>query len=224
MLPKDTKLSDKQIKLGSLSKGLSFVPKPKNIDIWDPCRDVRDFMTKARLKFMLYNNKNKITKPTENPFKINQKVKLNEQLTVHKTFNTALWNIRQELMENERTYKQNKSDNLNKMERTAINELKNNPNIIINKADKGTTVVVEDRSTYIQNAMKHLNDPQTNQPLSHNIKNALIKVIQDQLSDIKQNGFIIEDWHKFCSPPDEHRTSRLYFLKISTRTPMASDQ
>ena len=110
------------------------------------------------------------------------------------------------------------------MERTALNELKNNPNVIINKADKGNTVVVQDRSTYIQNAMKHLNDLQTYQPLSHNITNALKKVIQDQLSAMKQNGFIIEDWHKFCSPPDEHRAFRLYFLKNSTRTPMASDE
>ncbi len=125
ILNKDTKLSDKQIKL--LSKGLSFVPKPKNIDIWDLYRDVRDFMTKGKLKFMLYNNKNKSTKPTKNPLKTKHKIKFNEQLTIHKTLDTALWNIRQELMEKEPTYKQNKSDNLNKIERTALNEIKNNP-------------------------------------------------------------------------------------------------
>ncbi len=52
-------------------------------------------------------------------------------------------------MEREPTYKQNKSDNLNKRERKPLNELNNNPNIIINKVDKGNSVVVEDRSTYL---------------------------------------------------------------------------
>ncbi len=43
-----------------------------------------------------------------------------------------------------------------------------------------------------------LNNPQTYQPLPHNITNSLKKDIQAQVSAMKQNGFIIEDWHKFC--------------------------
>ena len=41
-----------------------------------------------------------------------------------------------------------------------------NPHIVINKADKGSTIVVEDRVDYIKNAMIHLNDPSVFKPLS----------------------------------------------------------
>jgi hypothetical protein len=50
--------------------------------------------------------------------------------------------------------KENKSDNLTRQ------ALINNP-MVINKADKGSTIVVQDRSEYIAEAMKHLNDETT---------------------------------------------------------------
>ena len=52
----------------------------------------------------------------------------------------------------------NKSDNLTRKEREALNQLTNNPMLIINKADKGSTIVVQDRSEYIAEATKHLNN------------------------------------------------------------------
>ena len=60
-----------------------------------------------------------------------------------------------EMLDTEK-YKQNKQDNLTRKERIAHRELITNPHIIINKADKGSTIVVEDREEYIRNAMMHL--------------------------------------------------------------------
>ena len=57
---------------------------------------------------------------------------------------------------NKHKHKQNESDNLTRMERKALNELINNPTLVINKADKGSTIVIQDRSDYITEAMKHL--------------------------------------------------------------------
>ena len=74
-------------------------------------------------------------------------------------------------------YKQNKIDNLTRRERKALNELINNPTLIINKADKGSTVVVQDRSDYITEAMKHLADPKTYKQLQENITHKLKEVI-----------------------------------------------
>ena len=70
---------------------------------------------------------------------------------------------------NEHKHKQNNSDNLSRNERKALNELINNPTLIINKADKGSTIVVQDRSEYITEAMKHLTDPNTYKLLKENI-------------------------------------------------------
>ncbi len=82
-------------------------------------------MTKARLTFMSHQYK-KPYKATRDPFKTKKKATFNEQLTVHKTLDTALWNIRQELMDQEPAYKQNKSDNLTKRERTTKKPAPNN--------------------------------------------------------------------------------------------------
>ena len=56
-------------------------------------------------------------------------------------------------------YKQTTHDNLTRKERLALRDLINNPHLVINKADKGSTMVVEDRDECINNAMLHLNDP-----------------------------------------------------------------
>ena len=107
---------------------------------------------KNRIKFHKTNFK---TSKNRNPFrKPKYKQKLNEQIPTNTTLDNALWKIRQELLQ-ETSYTQNKNDNLTRKE---LNELINNPHIIINKADKGNTVVVEDRSEYIKNALTQLNN------------------------------------------------------------------
>ena len=53
---------------------------------------------------------------------------------------------------------QNKYNNLTREERTALYDLKNDKNIIIKSADKGSTIVVWDREDYIKEAEKQLGD------------------------------------------------------------------
>ena len=49
--------------------------------------------------------------------------------------------------------------------RIALRDLIKTLHIVINKADKGSTIVVEDRSEYIANPMLHLNNPTVYKPL-----------------------------------------------------------
>ena len=53
------------------------------------------------------------------------------------------------------------------------NEFINSPTLTINKADKGSIIVVQDRSDYINGAMKHLNDPNIYQLLNENTTQTL---------------------------------------------------
>ena len=46
-------------------------------------------------------------------------------------------------------------------ERKALRELKCNTDLVINEADKGSTIVVQNRTDYIKDALEHLNDPNT---------------------------------------------------------------
>ena len=49
------------------------------------------------------------------------------------------------LNEDKHKVKQNKKDNPMRKEKIALRDLIKNPHIIINKADKGSSIVVEDR-------------------------------------------------------------------------------
>ena len=62
------------------------------------------------------NAPEKQNKPQRDQFKLKNKnkPKFNEQLTVHRTLDTALWNIWQELLDQETKYIQTRSDNLTK--------------------------------------------------------------------------------------------------------------
>ena len=121
---------------------------------------------------------------------------------------------------NEYKHKQNKTDNLTRRERKALNELINNPTLIINKVDKGSTIVVQDRSDYITEAMKHLADRNTYKKLQENITYELKEVIYTKLEIPYKNGFLLINWYQFCKPPQNHRTSKLYFLKKIRINPM----
>ena len=56
---------------------------------------------------------------------------------------------------------------LTRAQRRALKELTTNKNIVINKADKGSTIVIEDKEDYIQNAYEHLNNPTVYQELDN---------------------------------------------------------
>ena len=106
-------------------------------------------------------------------------------------------------MLNTNKYKRDKCNSLTRKERFAFRELINNPHIVINKADKGSVIVVEDRDEHISNEMIHLNDPKVYKPLHTDIYPTLI--IEKLLK---------QAWFEFCKPPKQTHTSRLYFLKI----------
>ena len=117
-------------------------------------------------------------------------------------------------------HKQNKKDNLIRKERIALRDLIKNPHIVINKADKGSTIVVEDRSEYIANAMLHLNDPTVYKPLDEDISPTLKESIMNKLKLLRNNGLLKQTWFEYCKPPKQTRTSRLYFLKKIHKNPM----
>ena len=118
-------------------------------------------MHRVKCKFEFYHKPQR-TKHKD-PFEIKKQTIHNpDRLSDNGTLDTFLHRVRLDIV-NEHKHKQNKSDKLTRMERKALNKLINNPtfSLVINKADKGSTIVVQDRSDYITEAMEHLNDPNT---------------------------------------------------------------
>lgn len=80
--------------------------------------------------------------------------------------------------------KQKQRDNLTKQERIALKNLINNDQIIINKADKGSTVVVLSTTDYIKEGLKHLCDPTVYRKLNKDTTNTTKPEIKKFLSNI----------------------------------------
>ena len=108
--------------------------------IYDPFQTIRKFKNKNSLIDSRNKNKQKQTTPNN---KVTQFIS-----SINQSFNTC-----------SETITQTRTDNLTREERLAIRTLANNDNIIINKADKGSTIVVLDKEDYIRDGLKHLNDP-----------------------------------------------------------------
>ena len=142
-----------------------------------------------------------------------------KRLSNNGTLDTFLHRVRVEMLNTDK-HKQDKQDNLTIKERLALRELIYNPRIVINKANKGSTIVVEDRDEYISNAMVHLNNLNVYEPLHIDISPTLKELITEKLKALKYNGLLKQAWFEFCKPPKQTRTSRLYFLKKIHKNPM----
>ena len=140
-------LSDPQILL--LSKGLSFIPTARNASNFELLRDLDQFCKRIRTFSRMRYNKT-ICKNFP-PRRINK----------HHTMRTYFSNAKLEgvleamKIEISQIYStDNPPPNLTPSERKALRELKHDKDLVINKADKGSTIVVQNRTDYISTANK----------------------------------------------------------------------
>ena len=102
-------------------------------------------------------------------------------------------------------------DNLSKSERLAISELKNLQNVVIKPADKGSMVVLLNKSDYIREAEKQLSDKNfyinTDEDLTHyhmkQVKKVVLDMYQQEYIDEKCKDYLCEFTPK---------TARFYLL------------
>ena len=156
-------LSDKILfdsELSLLSKDLSFLDTPRPPDLGILCEDLTKFHLSIKQKLAI----SKLS-----PFQNTQKSDLT--LFEHQKFkNTSRWNppgpviVEHMALLNEgeilghRSSNRNKHRNLSNAEFTAIRDLANNMTIVIKKADKGSAVVIQNRSDYINEGLRQSSD------------------------------------------------------------------
>ena len=88
----------------------------------------------------------------------------------------------------------------------AFRDLKCNSDLVINKGDKGSTTVVQDKSDYIKIGLEHLSDPHTYKVLDGN---PICNEINKLLIDFYKQGLLDNDMVAFCSPPNNVCPARL---------------
>ena len=111
--------------------------------------------------------------------------------------------------------------NLTIVERTTLNKLKKRTDIVIKKADKGDTIVVETVERYTVDGMKHLNDPTTYLPIPEDINPRISAAIDKYLKEAIDKGLLDRDTYHAIKPPTNPRTPIIYFLKKLHKNPIS---
>ena len=188
-------LTEAQIKL--LSKGPKFCPVTKG-NYLDIKTDIKDFTRKMKLQEHF----------KEESFTDNSYVK-KKSIYTPQIKNTDLSKIIESLEKCEPIEKVS-TDNLTKSERQALNELKDDSEIIIIKADKGNVLIIMSKSFYRDKLVvnDHLNTP-TYSKTEQNIDQKVVK-----------NMKILMEKHKKCLTKKEfeyitnfdYKSSNMYVL------------
>ncbi|XP_065893417.1 uncharacterized protein [Dysidea avara] len=112
-------------------------------------------------------------------------------------------------------------NNLSIAERTTLNQLKKRTDIIIKKADKGDTIVVETMERYIEDGMKHLSNTNIYKQIPEDINPEITKAINKYLKEAVDKGILEHDTYNFIKPPENPRSPIIYFLKKLHKTPIS---
>ena len=153
-----------------LSKGLSFVPTATNAKPAEFIREFNTFTEKAKSKLRRMINPPRPPRPNDEPALFrkptqNTNTSTNPQNLGPKALEDAFEAARIEKAQIEQcpTLKHN----LTRNERSALKELTSNTDLVINKADKGSTIGVRHRTDYIGEGLEHVGNTNTYIELHH---------------------------------------------------------
>jgi hypothetical protein len=103
------------------------------------------------------------------------------------------------------------TQNLSRAEREAIKQLKGRPGIIIKPADKGSSIVIMDRSKYVEEAERQLSDTNYYRQLDAPIYKSNIAEINRILTRLVAENFISAKQYQYLCAKDSDR-GRLFYL------------
>jgi hypothetical protein len=102
-------------------------------------------------------------------------------------------------------------DNLTPVERTALQNLRSNEDIIIKPVDKGSAVVVMDKSAYIREAERQLSDDRFYNKSDKDPTKQFSDEMTNELNNMHDYGYIDEKILKYLIP-DSPKPGRFYLL------------
>ena len=114
-----------------------------------------------------------------------------------------------------------KRNNLSTHERKILNSLKKRTDIIIKKADKGDTIVVETTDNYIQDGLAHLSNEKFYHRTPDDINSTIHLAINKFLNNAHHHGLIDKETFQYLTPPINYRTPLIYFLKKLHKDPIS---
>ena len=102
--------------------------------------------------------------------------------------------------------------NVSKEEISALKRLQTNRNIVIKPADKGGSIVIMNKSDYIDKVRYQLNDTNYYLPLAINPTKNIGSEISGYIDHLQFRGYITQKTADFLQPPKQPRTPIFYGL------------
>ena len=186
----DIQLTTDQTSL--LSKGLRFIPTPvtKENSIWHQLmRDFNQFARRMRLQYIYHGENNE-----PHPFHVKTKWEPPAQQSV--ALETYLEEVRLQLAETEISKPKN---NLPCNEFKAIRELKDNREINIKKADKGSATVIMNKTDKITEGQIQLDDEENYRPLATPMVEETSARVERLITELHRNDHIDTMTRKWLS-------------------------
>lgn len=190
--------------LALLNKGLGFCPTLPNPDPIKTLRDTYLFNRKLRL---LHHFQGEPYTPTTKLYK--QPSGWTPKANVNKDLDKYINVITEEITNNQTTNTNKPHRNLHSDEFTAIKELRNNQDIIIKPADKGGAVVVMNKTDYLNEVYRQLNDESIYKKVEDDLNPQFIKKFTDFLNITKNK--MDKNLEKYLIPK-QWRTPIFYTL------------
>lgn len=171
-----------------LSKGVKFIPQPSLKGLRKSImNDFEEFERKLRCHYLFHDSKN----DSKHPFYINSGYKPAYSCG---TLENYLFATKYELS---KINLKKMSPNLNKNEQKALRNLVKNKEIIVRKADKNSTLCILDKSTYIKEGLRQLENELYYEEINQSrIANAT-KLIHDLIEKWQRNDQIDKITYKF---------------------------
>ena len=198
-----------KVKLGQqetelLDKGLNFIPTPKRITKIPILEAATKFGRRLKLAYHFRNSSNYTRQkflPQSNWTPNDKDMPLEVLETIEK-INADLSKLKIP----------NHHSNLTDREIEAIENIKENKDIIIKPADKGSATVIMDKEKYINEGHRQLSDERYYKKLENPIFSETSLKVTEILQDLQEAHFISEKQFQYLKPPEEPRPRQLYML------------
>ena len=201
------------VELTVLGKGLKFCPTPPVFDHGHMKESIDRFFRSASLKLHFMNEPELdiFMQPNkEDPYsheKLRPKSKFNPPMP--STLESVYWSVVHEILDY--TPSRDRPRNLSDLQYKALLNLELNERIVIKKADKGSNVVIQDRSDYIKECLSQLNDTKFYQKLTRDLTETHYQKVQEAVQELFDNNEISQKTFRFLSEGGK-RTSLFYTL------------
>ena len=163
-----------------LSKGLGFVPTPPTPHPSTIQKDINKFARTLRLKFEFQQNR-----PKKKRFKLRSNYI--PPISTSGCFEDYIYALK---IEATKLKPRKTRNNLSQHQQIALRKLRKLKDIIIKKADKGSTVVIQDRQEYIDTGLEHLSNKNTYSELEEDQTKQVAEEVTQTVRAMYQEGHI----------------------------------